>query len=91
MKKTLKVVKRDGSTEEYSEDKVRRVVKAAGLKDEETAVFSQQITSWVMALADNSLTSLQIRDMILEKLPEFNAVAADLYRWYESTKEESKK
>ena len=87
MKKNIKVIKRDGTTEEYSEEKVKRVVKAAGLSDEQVVEFTEEISTWIMTLTDTSLTSLQIRDMILEKLPKINPSAADLYKWYESTKE----
>lgn len=89
MKKTIKIIKRDGTTEDYSEEKVKRVVKAAGLTEEEVTQFSQDISAWITTLTDTSLTSLQIRDMILEKLPLINPTAANLYKWYESTKEEA--
>ena len=87
MKKSIRVTKRDGTIEEYSEEKVKRVVKAAGLSDNQATEFTKEISNWIKTLTDTSLTSLQIRDMILEKLPKLNPSAANLYKWYESTKE----
>ena len=82
-----KVVKRDGSLEDYDEAKVARVAQATGLESGKAQIVAVDITKW---LKENSLlkvTSLQIRNQLLEDLKKLDGKAADLYVWYEQTKD----
>ena len=86
MVKKIKVLKRDGSTEEFSPAKIIRVVQAAGLKPEQARDLSEKITQWIKGLKQNSVSSLKIRDKVLEELRKVNEYAAGLFEWYEKSK-----
>ena len=88
MQKNVK--KRDGSSETYEEDKIIRVVTTAGLAADKARDLGAAVTAWVNSLPDTHISSLKIRDKVLELLTAANANAADLYRWYETTKEPQK-
>lgn len=89
MQKTVK--KRDGSTEAYEEEKIARVVTTAGLAPDKAHDLAASVSAWVNGLPDTHISSLQIRDKVLELLTAASANAADLYRWYEFTKEPQQK
>lgn len=82
-----KVIKRDGTFEEYDEAKVMKVAVACGLEAEQAKTMSQDITKWMKSHSVPTVTSLQIRDAFLENLKKVNKSAADLYVWYESSKD----
>ncbi|MBI4136934.1 hypothetical protein HY469_02620 [Candidatus Roizmanbacteria bacterium] len=81
------VRKRDGSKEVFSEAKIARVMGAAGLSSEHTKQVINKISEWIQSLGEKEVTSLAIRDKLLEILPEINKPVADLFRWYQKTKE----
>lgn len=81
------VQKRDGSIKMYEEGKVVRVVKTAGLSTDQAHTLSVRVTNWIHSLPDTTVSSLLIRDKVLELLMVEDKDAADLYRWYEKTKE----
>jgi transcriptional regulator NrdR family protein len=81
------VVKRDGTIEKFSVINIARVVHAAGLTAEEAKEVSESIANWAEQQHVASITSLQIRDQVLEELKEKNQHAAELYKWYEQSKE----
>lgn len=82
-----KVVKRDGSLEDYDEAKIARVAEAAGLESGQAQVVAVNITKWLKENSILKVTSLQIRDQLLEDLKKFDGKAADLFVWYEQTKD----
>ncbi len=81
------VVKRDGAIEKFSIINISKVVQATGLTPEEARLVSEKIAIWAENQKVNSLTSLQIRDQVLKEIQEINANAADLFKWYEQSKE----
>lgn len=87
--KKITVLKLDGSHEEFQPEKIARVVKAAGLSDEQAKQLSLDVTNWVNTQANGEITTLQIRDKVLEELRKVNSYAANLYEWYEKTKKET--
>jgi len=80
------VLKRDGSIEEFQPEKIARVVKAAGLSEEQAKTLAQNVTDWANSQEQEKITILQIRDRVLEELKKVNAYAAGLFKWYEKTK-----
>ena len=86
MVKIIKVLKRDGSTEEFSPAKIIRVVQAAGLKPEQAKNLSQKVNQWAKSLKQNPASSLKIRNKVLAELKKVNQHAANLFEWYEKTK-----
>ena len=81
------VIKRDGSKEIFSEAKIARVMGAAGLTSEQTKQVVSRINEWTTSQGEKEITSLSIRDKLLNILPEINKPAADLFVWYQKTKE----
>ena len=86
MKKYI-VIKRDGSKEIFSEAKIARVMGAAGLTGEQTKQVVNRVNEWLAKQGQKEITSLSIRDVLLTILPEINKPAADLFTWYQKTKE----
>ena len=81
------VEKRNGSKEPFDMDKIARVMKAAGLTDEQITMITDQMNQWVKNLQEKNISSLKIRDKILGILPDIDQTSADLYSWYQKTKE----
>jgi transcriptional regulator NrdR family protein len=88
MDKKIKVIKRDGNLEDFNQDNVATVVKAAGLNDADAKTLAAKINTWLMSLNETSVSSLKIRDRVQEELKLVNENAANLYAWYQTTKEE---
>lgn len=80
----MKVIKRDGSAEEFKLEKIARVVKAAGLDEQDSENLAQRVSR---AVEGQEVSSLKIRDHVLDELKSTNEYAADLYRWYQKTKD----
>lgn len=88
MSNKIKVKKRDRSLENFDQMKIARVVAAAGLTHEQGQQLAATITNWAQTYSNLTLTSAQIRDKVIEELQKLNPNAANLYAWYEKTKEE---
>ncbi len=84
------VVKRDGSLEDYDEVKIVRVATATGLEPAQAQTLAAGITKWIKDNLLSKITTLQIRDKVLEDLKVADAPSADLYLWYEQTKDDPK-
>lgn len=85
----VKVIKRNGSLEDFDQGKIARVVTAAGLTPNQAETLAANITEWVKATQQNQVTTLQIRDQVVYELQKLNKYAADLFVWYEKTKEKA--
>ena len=83
----INIIKRDGTKEPYKSSNITRVIKAAGLNNDEAAKVTENITSWIISLSKNEISSLQIRDQVLQELKKVKEDAANLFAWYQSTKE----
>lgn len=83
----IKVVKRDGSEETFQPQKIEKVVKAAGLIEEEAKALAAKITSWVKNLGKPKVTSLEIRDQVISELKVANEYAFNMFTWYQKTKD----
>jgi transcriptional regulator NrdR family protein len=83
----IQVKKRDGTLENFDETKIARVAHAAGLTQDEAAVVARHISAWASSRHKQALTSLQIRDKVLEELKGVDMYAANLFEWYQQTKE----
>lgn len=85
MEKT--VVKRDGAHEPFDEQKIVRVVRAAGVHEGQAVDLAKSASAWLAKQPGELITSLAIRDVVHERLEQVNKYAANLYRWYQKTKE----
>ncbi|MBI4129970.1 hypothetical protein HY468_01495 [Candidatus Roizmanbacteria bacterium] len=83
----LTVVKRDRSKESFNREKIIRVVRAAGVAKDQAEQLAVRIADWLTKHHTKEITSLVIRDKVLEELRKINSAAAGLFEWYEKTKE----
>lgn len=81
------VIKRDGSEQEFEKDKIARVVQAAGLTADQAKDLAEKIDSWMHAQSDEKISSIQIRDEVLNQLRQMDEYAANMFEWYQKTKE----
>lgn len=86
--KDLKVKKRDGSVEPYQPDKLVRVAMAAGLAHRQALTLGTHIYDWALT-QPQPIPSTAIRDRMVAELKAIHSPAANLYLWYESTKDPS--
>jgi len=86
----MKVIKRDGSIEDFNQNKIARVVKAAGLNDNRAQKLAKKVAEWLEAKKQAQVTSLQIRDKVIEELQKVDKYAANLFVSYQKTKEPKK-
>ena len=86
MVKKIKVLKRDGSVEDFDSKKVVKVVTVAGLKPDQAQKLLIKINQWVNDLDQETVSSLKIRNKVLKELQKVNNYAANLYEWYEKNK-----
>lgn len=82
-----KVIKRDGSREDFLPEKIARVVKAAGLEPKKTAALVNTVNDWAMAQPKAEISSLEIRDKVLAELKKTDTSVANLFAWYQKTKD----
>lgn len=81
------VIKRDGSEEPFEKHKLFRVVRAAGLQEKDAHQLTDIIADWIKAHHPHSVSSLLIRDKTLIEMRKIHLPAANLYEWYQQTKE----
>ena len=83
----LKLKKRDGKVEDYEPGKIGRVVIACGLEANTAEKLVQEVNFWAKQFEGQTITSLQIRDKIIELLPKYNEYSFKQYTWWESYKD----
>lgn len=83
----INVIKRDGIKEAFDPEKISRVVEAAGLTKEQSKLLAQTVTDILVQNRKNEVTSFEIRKLVIEELYKVNTYAADLFSWYEKTKD----
>ena len=83
----LQVIKRDSRIEEFDEDKIARVVTAAGLKPSDGFDLAIRVAKWVQSLDKPQITTYAIREKITEELRKINPTVAQFYNQYEKQKD----
>lgn len=86
----IEVAKRNGTIEDYDESKIVKVVVATGLEPEQAQTLAVNVTKWIKDNSLSKVTSLQIRDQVVEGLKKVNKYSANLFVWYEETKNQLK-
>jgi transcriptional regulator NrdR family protein len=84
---SVTIVKRDKTREDFSLDKIDRVVRASGLTDEQVTIIRTNITSWIASLKRHEVTSVEVRDKVAEELKALDLYAYNLYMWYQKVKD----
>ena len=83
----LQVIKRDSSVEDFDQDKIARVVTAAGLKPSEGLDLAIRVAQWAQSLGKPQVTTYAIRGEIIEELRKINPTVAQFYSQYEKQKD----
>jgi transcriptional regulator NrdR family protein len=81
------VIKRDGTKEKFSVINIAKVATASGLTPDQARQLAQGLLTWVENVGKPEVSSLEIRDKMLEELLKINQNAAELYTWYEQSKD----
>lgn len=90
--KNIKVLKRDGSTEEFDSDKIERIAVAAGLTDDEAKELTKKVISQIQDVSkenDGQIGSIKIRGFVFDEMEKINEYAAGLFKWFEKNKEKT--
>lgn len=82
------VIKRDGTEEAFEKNKIERVIKAAGLAPDKALVVANNVEKWTQENNLPKFTSLELRDEIYTQLQQIDENIANLYQWYEGTKDQ---
>jgi transcriptional regulator NrdR family protein len=85
----IKVQKRNGSIEDYDPNKIKRVVIAAGLNEEEAEKLVQAVNRQIEERGKTQVTSIQIRDQVIIEIQKLNRNAANKFIWYEKLRDKS--
>lgn len=83
------VIKRDGSKEPFDPEKIDRVVVAAGLTPDQATELVERINVWVKDKNVNEISSLDLRDKVIEELKHTDTYASNMFEWYQKTKEKT--
>lgn len=83
----IHVSKRDGSVEPFEPQKIKKVVIAAGLDENRANTVVANIVAWAQGHDDQTITSLSIRDRVLHELKLMDEYSANMFAWYQKTKE----
>ncbi len=76
----LKVIKKDGSLEDFQSAKVSNSVKLAGATPEQAESITAQVGQWALANArDGKISTQDIRGKVIELLKQVNNDAAMNY------------
>lgn len=81
------VIKRDGSEQAFEKDKIARVVQAAGLRADQAKDLAEKVDDWMQKQSEEKINSIQIRDEVLNQLRQMDEYAANMFEWYQKTKE----
>lgn len=85
----MQVQKRDGSLEDFDQGKIARVVHAAGLTEDQAQTLAETLNQWANAIGKPLISTREIRDKVIEELYKVNRNAANLFVWYQGTKEQN--
>jgi len=82
----FKVKKRDTSLESFDFDKLLASITKAGVPIKEAMEVARDIENWVRVSAQNgNISSIELRDKIVEKLIENFPAEAESYRIYKKS------
>ncbi len=82
----IKVQKRDGSEEAWSEDKLISSIVKTGATIETANIVSGRVSQWLQDVSANgTITSDKVRDMVTQYLREADTTAAGIYETYKKT------
>lgn len=83
------VIKRDGSKEPFDAEKIDRVVVAAGVTPDQATEIVARMNTWLTDKHLSEISSLELRDKVIEELRKTDSYAANMFEWYQKTKEKT--
>lgn len=83
------VIKRDGSKEPYDPEKIDRVVVSAGVTPDQATEIVTRISNWIKEKNVGEISSLELRDKVIAELRQTDSYAANMFEWYQKTKEKT--
>lgn len=81
------IIKRNGSEEPYEQEKITKVVQAAGLRPIDAEELAQKVTDWLEKRNKGKVTSIEVRDKVFKELEKVDKYASGLYAWYQNLKD----
>lgn len=79
----LKITKRQGGVDHWSDDKIITSIMRAGASSEESRQVTQSVKDWAEKNADDGkINSTQLRDQVIKQLKLVNPLAANTYQLY---------
>ncbi len=79
----LKITKRQGEIEDWSDDKILTSIMRAGASSEESQKVSLSVKQWAAQNAeDGKISSTNLRDQVIHQLALVNPIAANTYQFY---------
>jgi len=79
----LKVKKRDGKTEDYSEEKVKKSLMKAGASENNAKTVASKITKWTKEKAKKgAVATSEIKNRVVEQMKTVNSGVAEKFRTF---------
>ena len=77
----VKVQKRDGSSEDYSYDKLLASMTKAGVPLDQAEPLAKDVETWLMEKSkEGSVTSIEVRDKVYQSMKDSFPAEADVYQ-----------
>lgn len=79
----LKIIKRQGGSDEWSDDKIITSILRAGASAEEAQDVAKGVRDWAEKNSDEGhIKSIELRDQIIKQLKKINSLAANTFQVY---------
>lgn len=79
------VVKREGEEEAWNEDKIVTSMIRSGANGDEAMKATEKVKEWIQSNSNGKVSSIELRDKIIEELHSVNPVASETYRVYKKS------
>ena len=84
-------ISNDNVIEKYDPEKIKSVVVAAGLSEKKADLLCDKVNEWAVGLKRKVVTSIEIKDKVVEEIKKLDDYAAKKYIWYEKYKDKIRK
>ena len=79
----IKIQKRQGGFDEWSDDKIITSMMRAGATSQEAQQTADAVKTWTSDnFGDDRINSTQLRDQVIKQLKKVNPIAANTYQLY---------
>lgn len=84
----IQVQKKDGSIEDFDSEKIVSGLLNAGMIDEEAEDLAGEVENWIAENGKEQITSLEIKNKVLEFLKETNPEIVEVFNSYQKSTED---